>query len=867
MATQQEVIKTFMQSLNDTTLKGGKALDEAIKASSKFKSFSAVKKQFLADMKAADNWHTFLVQKCGIVLDNKDTGAISGADAGGSKAKGATDILPSTGTLKYPEGRSFTVDGLTIYGIPDESFLTDDQKYVIKGLYSWWIRDALALIKESYGFSFTDANATNSRLKMKFVNEPDSGTFAYVSYDNIDGKTEKVYESRVLCVNMAMFQNMSSDNRHGSTDSAALDRVLIHELVHGIMASNVNYFYDLPDFLKEGGSAELIHGLDDENYDEIVSYAKDPSIFEKILTTTGFEEPPYEIYSGGYIFMRYFAKQAGTDTKFSYDTYRKSVSVKNNFATNYWDVVTMKGGKSSDTITNSGSKVSIGAGKGNDTIKTYSDKVTVNAGEGNDFIFNEGSNVTILGGKGNDTVDNEGDNVKITGDAGKDIISNLGDTVTIDGGADNDRITNSISGYETVEAITAEELEEGILTSNGVTVMTSDGDAYVANLKGGNNSTLKGGAGNDSITNYAGDVKIYGDAGGDAITNCGFNATINGGAGNDFVLNDFTELDFDDDTVSVTGYQAKIYGGEGDDTVSNLVDEVEIYGENGADSISNSGDNASIYGGAGVDDIENEGTAAYISLGDGNDFFENSADSVTAEGDAGEDQFTNFGDEANLNGGADDDAIFNYGDYSSLAGGAGDDYIYSSGESSSLAGGDGKDILYNDGVNASVFGGAGNDTLFNEGDHITLSGGKGNDEIYNEGKHITYNFGKDDGKDTIVGFNAGDTIKITSGTHSAKKSGSNVIVTVGKATLTLQDAVGKKINFISAKNKSSTATYKVRAKVSAYWFDEKILATADDLSAIVKDKNISTYSVSELDSNLTSLTKKNNLVAYSGSKK
>ena len=854
--TQQAVIKTFMQTLNDTTLKGGKALDAAIKASSSFKSFDAVKKQFLKDQKAAANWHTFLVEKCGIILDNKDTGAISGSDAGGSKTKSATDLLPSTGTAKYPEDTSFTVDGLTIYGVPNKNRLTKDQQYVVKGLYSWWIRDALALIKESYGFSFTDASTTNSRLKLKFVNDSDEDYLAYVSYDSDNDKT---YESRVLCVNMAGFENMSDTNRHGSTSSASLDRVLVHELVHGIMASNVNYFYNLPDFLKEGGTAELIHGLDDENYDEMVSYAKDPSVFEKILTTTLFKDPPYEIYGGGYIFMRYFAKQAAT-TKFDYDTYRKTVSVKNNFATNYWNKVTMKGGSGSDTITNSGSNVSITAGAGKDTIKTYSDKVTVSAGDGNDFIFNEGNKVSLVGGAGVDSIKNNGSNV------------------TISGGAGNDSIRNIFSGYETVEAFTEEELEEGISSTNGVTVTTSDDKAYVANLTGGNNSTLYGGAGADKIINYASEVRIYGDADADKITNYGFNVTIYGGDANDVILNGSSSLTLDDDTVAVSGYETKIYGGKGNDSIENDVSEAKIYGEGGKDSIYNYGEDSSVYGGAGVDYVENYGTTAYISLGDGNDVIENSADSVLANGDAGEDEFINFGDESTLSGGADNDEILNYGDSSSLAGESGNDYIYSCGEQATLSGGDGNDVLYNEGVKAYLVGGAGKDTIFNDGDHITISGGKGNDTIYNDGgKHITYNFGKDFGKDIVVGFNANDTVKITSGNFTHKKSGKNVIVSVGSNTLTLEDAVNKKINFISSSGKATTKTYSTKkvksnkalkaSKVSSHWFDEENnFVTSDDLSSIVKDKTVSVSCSDKLEPLMTKLTQKNNLLTLSGKK-
>lgn len=163
---------------------------------------------------------------------------------------------------------------MTIYGIPNQNRLTEAQQYVVQGLYSWWIRDSLALINESYGYSYSDADTTNSRLKLKFINDSDGefkNTLAYVSYDGSDGKE---WESRVLCVNMAHFNKIDTSDRHGTVeDGLQLDRTLVHELVHGLMASNVNYFVDLPTFLSEGGTAELIHGVDDERYDNIIAYA------------------------------------------------------------------------------------------------------------------------------------------------------------------------------------------------------------------------------------------------------------------------------------------------------------------------------------------------------------------------------------------------------------------------------------------------------------------------------------------------------------------------------------------------------------------------------------------------------------------
>ena len=86
MATQQEVIKKFNQSLDKTTLSVRAALDEAVQASSNFANYEEVRRNFLDDIEDAKNWHTFLVEKCGIILDNADTGAISGSDAGGTSA-------------------------------------------------------------------------------------------------------------------------------------------------------------------------------------------------------------------------------------------------------------------------------------------------------------------------------------------------------------------------------------------------------------------------------------------------------------------------------------------------------------------------------------------------------------------------------------------------------------------------------------------------------------------------------------------------------------------------------------------------------------------------------------------------------------
>ena len=93
MATQQEVLKTFMATLDTTTLKGTAALDAAIKECSIFSSFQDLKDKIISDCKSAGDSETFLRDYCGIILGNADIGAIIGSDAGTLKS---SDLVPKS---------------------------------------------------------------------------------------------------------------------------------------------------------------------------------------------------------------------------------------------------------------------------------------------------------------------------------------------------------------------------------------------------------------------------------------------------------------------------------------------------------------------------------------------------------------------------------------------------------------------------------------------------------------------------------------------------------------------------------------------------------------------------------------------------
>ena len=88
----------------------------------------------------------------------------------------------------------------------------------------------------------------------------------------------------------------------------------------------------------------------------------------------------------------------------------------------------------------------------------------------------------------------------------------------------------------------------------------------------------------------------------------------------------------------------------------------------------------------------------------------------------------------------------------------------------------------------------------------------GNDTIYlGETNVIKYSSG--DGNDTIYSFDGDDKIKITSGNISnAKLKSNDVVITVGKGSITLKDSKDKEITVIDPKGKKIkfTNTYKTK---------------------------------------------------------
>ena len=170
-ASPQQVIGNFMHSLVETTSNGSVILDEAINycTNGAFTTATALINQLISDLNGSASYTEFLQDKCGIILNNADTGAITGSDAGGVSDKTAESIIPEkipvTSWVTPARGSTKTINGLTVHfpskGIKGRIF-TAAEKHIMAGLNSVWIEQCLNLVKATYGIDF---NGTSAAIK------------------------------------------------------------------------------------------------------------------------------------------------------------------------------------------------------------------------------------------------------------------------------------------------------------------------------------------------------------------------------------------------------------------------------------------------------------------------------------------------------------------------------------------------------------------------------------------------------------------------------------------------------------------------------------------------------------------------------
>lgn len=467
--TQQDVIKAFMHSLDETSLSGTKALDEAVKYASggKFKTYKKLIEKFVSDCRNATSVDKFLKEKCNIDLSNSDTGAITGWDAGGIAVKTAESVVDENGKLQSYKS-SFTLphekSGLSlVWKAPKK--VTAAQKKIVQGLYSWWFKGALDLVTESYCLDFKKSGTVheitldfddvkNSPYVQEKIRKgeanPDSWVAMTHSYP--EEPDDGITRSLSLWINMKQFNsfNPSKDVNGIVKDSNQfLDSSLAHEFTHAIMSANINSYNDsnhtkkMPSLIKEG-MAELTEGGD---YRDIDSLLKNFRSRTQTNVVNSLLKDKEDSYAAGYTLLRYFAKQASnvpegvhcdsdktkiilasdyTGTTFNAEDYfstikeidgtslKSKVNLVGNSLAN-----TIKGGRKDDTLLGGAGADKLYGNAGNDILKGGAGKDSLWGGLGNDTLWGDAGADTFIyaAGEGKDVIYGfeNNDLLKITG--------------------------------------------------------------------------------------------------------------------------------------------------------------------------------------------------------------------------------------------------------------------------------------------------------------------------------------------------------------------------------------------------------------------------------------------------------------------
>lgn len=424
-----------------------------------------------------------------------------------------------------------------------------------------------------------------------------------------------------------------------------------------------------------------------------------------------------------------------------------------------------------DDIYAHGISSTINPGKGNDTIQVYShygEVIQYANGDGKDLINNTSSSW-------NSIIDlQKGTSIKSVKLKGDDQILNIGSgAITLKGIGTDAAVevrTTKGNGYAYTRYLKAKgynDLNKGlgsyIYAENSVIAGTKNND-YIG-LSGLNN-TINTAAGNDLIYNAVQDSNVNSGAGNDSIVNDeAYNGYIVAGEGNDSIVNE-------------NAGNLTIKGGKGNDTISfntekKTAGNVLQYADNDGKDI--------VFGFETIDTIQLMTEDAVIKK---STVKKNTNDVILTIGK------TNVTLKDMKNKAI---TVIDYDGNVSKA-------VYDNGLVV-IEGTENDDKLMGTTTKDSINGLAGNDTLQGNAGNDTLTGGDGKDYfVYSEG----------DGKDVITDYTEGDVIKITEGEISkiiTTKKTNDVTFKVGKGTITLKDAKGKKISFIDEEDNFTTQVY------------------------------------------------------------
>ncbi|MBR4152623.1 MAG: calcium-binding protein [Selenomonadaceae bacterium] len=523
-------------------------------------------------------------------------------------------------------------------------------------------------------------------------------------------------------------------------------------------------------------------------------------------------------------------------------------------------------GTGNDTVKALGTSTTVTAGKGNDSIisnKTGGNVFVYANGDGNDVITNfaNSDKISIKSGTasitpvGKDVVFTIGKGkITVKGGIGKKItyIDKTGEHTYPKNGVSLSSAAVNLSSDYSENVLKATDYGDAIQTINASAVthkLTITANKLANDITGSTqDDSINGGAGTDIIRGGAGNDTLIGSAGNDTLTG-GNGADIfiyADGNGND-VITDYKA----EDKIQITKGTAKVSKsgkdviftvGKGKITVKGAAEKVVTYiNEKGKtnyypaptkDSMIVSGTTVKLLeqyksGTFDVSNVKNGNKVEMIDAADasnnlkivgnaknnlvlggkGNDTIYGGKGNDTLQGDNGKNVFVYANGDGN-------DVIIDYntGDKINLTSGAmgessvkGNDFVFKVGKGKiTLTNGADKviavvdkngnnKIVGNDKADV-IIGGKGNDTLTGNAGNDTLTGGNGAD---------IFVYANGNGKDIITDYTEEDKIQITQGKATVKKSGKDVIFTVGKGKISVKGAADKIVTYIDASGKTN----------------------------------------------------------------
>ena len=599
MTTPVGVMQKFMRALmNDKSSSVQAKLDYAVRTATNgtFNNINAAINAFIREVTALNDSSMadrkrFLADRCGIIMDNADTGAISGHDAyAGNPVKNAVDIVDEKGDKNT--GTYYTLT--TIRGVQfdcraSNASSNNNQKMFLSRLTNVWLDKAMELIEKSYGVSFTEMGIKT--VKINFVNREwmnrasaslNNGQLSlninltrYTHYDNMDDIDFTDENGKVK--DDALYK-----------DNLYFDRVLAHELTHTFMQATVNNVGALPLFVMEG-MAELTHGADDDRYREIYSiFDKNSEFLHGLLnvqTTKSDYANDFMEYAVGYTFFRFLMQQSATEGKttvgdlslndyFFNDNHYKCPTNYTDFSVSGTSIIDLSEttadykvtGDSQDNKIYLGSgniTVKFGKGSGHDTIygfRTNESKIEFTDKSFNSFSYNNSGDDVSLTFNANDSllIKNKANGFFRLDDKWYSVV--VGNRNGASGTYKNPQYFNYVKylGFkdtynETIRIIKGETVKLTDSNLHEIDVLDARESEKRVNLTGGTSTgTLYGSAYDDDLYGTAGNTTFDGYKGADWI-HCGTGIDtikVSSGTGHDVVS------DFDtnkDKVVSVNG--------------------------------------------------------------------------------------------------------------------------------------------------------------------------------------------------------------------------------------------------------------------------------------------------------------------------